>query len=214
MDAYSRIKDWVTGRQLPIHTKGLTPYTIPNSSHWLQASNDFRACPIVAGDSRITMIHVQPLPPGSSIPKEQLLNMLRKEASDFLAEVLALEIPPSGDRLNVPVIETGEKINAQRSNLTRLEAFLTERCHQVDGKMIRLGEFVEKFHEWLDHSDIHEWPKRKVGKELPPHFPKGRNPRDNQTSIGNIDWEPRAAGTPVLPRLTLNAKEYLVPVKS
>jgi hypothetical protein len=183
------------------------------AAHNCQASNDFRACPIFQGDTRITMVHVKPLKPEDLIPKEALLEMLRKEASDFLAEVLGLEIPPSGDRLNLPVIVTGEKLNAQRFNETRLESFLSERCFGVDGRMIRLGEFVEKFHEWLDAQDVHEWSKRKVGKELPPHYPKGRSPKDNQVYIGNIDWEPRMPGEAVLKKLVLTEKGFLVTVK-
>ncbi len=37
--AYNRIKDWVCSRKIPIHVKGLTPYTIPNSTHWLHCAN-------------------------------------------------------------------------------------------------------------------------------------------------------------------------------
>lgn len=208
--AYNRIKDWVTSRSLPIHIKGQTPFTIPNSSHWLQTANDHKFCPVFPGDTRITMVHVSPLAPEDLIPKERLLEGLRKEASDFMAEILALEIPQSNDRLNVPVVETGEKLNAQRANLTRLEAFIQEHTEHVTGQMIKFSEFVERFHEWLDATDIHEWSKNRVGKELPPHMPKGRRSLDGQWFIGNVSWEARKPDDDILPKLTLNSKDMLV----
>jgi hypothetical protein len=211
--AYNRIKDWVTSRSLPVHVKGLTPYTIPNATHWLQCSNSHTFCPVLPGDTRITMVYVPPLDPDDLIPKEQLLQQLRKEASDFMAEVLALEIPPSGDRLAVPVIVTGEKLNAQRQNLTKLEEFILDKCYNVTGRMVRLAEFVERFHDWLDPGEVVEWSKQTVGKNLPPQYPKGRRPQDNQVNIGNLAWEPRKPGEAVQPRLVLNTKELLVPVR-
>jgi len=33
--AYNRIKDWTTGREMVIHEKGMTPYHIPNTAHFV-----------------------------------------------------------------------------------------------------------------------------------------------------------------------------------
>lgn len=210
--AYNRIKDWVTSRRLPVHEKGLTPYSVPNTTHWVQTANDYTYCKVFPGDTRITMTYVRPLPPEDLIPKERLLEALRKEAPDFLAEVLNLEIPPSNDRLNVPVISTTEKLSAQQSNLNALESFLDAMTYRVDGKMIKFGEFVVKFHDWLDANDVHEWTKIKIGKMLPPHCPKGRRPQDGQFYIGNIAWTPSKNGDPVLPKLVLSEGGNLVPI--
>lgn len=198
--AYNRIKDWVTSRQLPIHKKQQTPYTVPNTSHWVQCSNDPHACPVTFGDSRITMVHVPVLDPIDLIPKREMLARLEKEASDFLAAVMTLEIPPSGDRLNVPVIATDEKLAAEKHSQTLLEMFITENVHLVHGRMIRISEFFDRFQNWLDPSAIHDWSKIRVGREMPVKFPKGRNRKDGQFNYGNMSWTPRDPSESILPK--------------
>ncbi|MCH8860678.1 MAG: hypothetical protein IH843_06035, partial [Thaumarchaeota archaeon] len=172
--AYNRIKDWVTSKDLPIHRKQKTPYSIPNSTHWIQCANDYRACPIFPGDTRITMSYVNAIDPIDLIPKKQIIPMLEKEAPDFLAEVLTLELPPSNDRLNVPVIVTEDKIATERTNQTMLEMFIDDTCYKVTGEMIKFSEFYERFQEWLDPNETHNWSKVRVGREIPPQHPKGR----------------------------------------
>jgi hypothetical protein len=186
--AYNRIKDWVTSRDLLIHCKGRTPYHIPNSTHWIQCANEHQACPIFTGDTRITMAYVEGLDPIELIPKKQIIPLLEKEAPDFLAEILKLEIPPSTDRLNVPVLMTEDKTMVQQLNQTPLETFIQERCQYAPGYRIKFGDFYDKFREWLDPNDIAYWTNKRVGKELPPQFAKGRQRKDAQFYIGNITW--------------------------
>ena len=64
------------------------------------------------------MSYVEPINPLELIPKKKLIPLLEKEASDFLADIMNLELPPSNDRLNVPVIETDDKVMLQRLNET------------------------------------------------------------------------------------------------
>lgn len=189
--AYNRIKDWVTAPSLPIHKKQRTPYSIPNTSHWVHCANDSAACPVLTGDSRITMLYVNSLKPEDKIAKRQFVEMLRKEASDFLTAVLTLELPFSNDRLNVPIIITEEKLQAERATRTDLEAFIDEKCFHVPGSLIKFSEFYDKFIEWIDDpNEIHHWNKIKVGKEIPAQFAKGRLGRENaQVYIGNISWD-------------------------
>lgn len=189
--AYNRIKDWVTAKDLPIHRKQKTPYSIPNSTHWIQCANDYQACPIFPGDTRITMSYVSAIDPIDLIPKKQMIPLLEKEAPDFLAEVLTLELPPSNDRLNVPVIVTEDKIATERTNQTMLEMFVDDKCYGITGEMIKFSEFYERFQEWLDPNEIHNWSKVRVGREIPPHFPKGRLPQTGEHWLGNISWEMR-----------------------
>ena len=211
--AANRIKDWVTSRQFPVHPKGETPYSIPNTTHWIQTANHHSYCPVLPGDTRITMIHVSPLEPHELIPKTQLIEMLKKEAPDFMAEIMNLEIPPSNDRLNVPIIVTGEKLSAQKANMTRLEAFLSENTYPVDGKMIKLSDLVERFHEWLDPADAFEWTKHKTSQAMPPQYPKGRSSKDGgQFYFGNISWEPRQPTEPIYPKLVIQG-EMLKPAE-
>jgi len=186
--AYNRIKDWVTSRELLIHCKGKTPYHIPNSTHWIQCSNDHQSCPIFTGDTRITMSYVELIDPTELIPKKQLITLLEKEAPDFLAEIMRLEIPPSYDRLNVPVLATEDKVIAQELNQTELERFLREKCAHSYGHRIKFSELYEKYIEWLEPNEIHKWSKIRVGRELPPQYPKGRCRKTGQFFIGNIAW--------------------------
>jgi len=162
------------------------------------------------GDTRITMICVPELDPIEMIPKKDLMPRLEQEAPDFMAELLALELPPSNDRLNVPVIVTEEKLNTQRANRTQLEIFIEECTHHVTGKYIKWSELYDRFVQWLDPNEVHNWTQIKTGRELPPNHPKGRNPKDGQFVIGNISFEPYKSEDPKLPRLTLKG-DMLVP---
>ena len=91
--AYERIKDWVTSPMLPIHAKRQQPYLVENLAHFVQTSNDKNACPIFAGDTRITMCYVPEFEPGVLIPRRELMPMLQAEAPDFMAEIMNLELP-------------------------------------------------------------------------------------------------------------------------
>jgi hypothetical protein len=201
--AYARIKDWVTSRRFPVHEKGVTPYSVPNVTHWIHCSNDRRACPIFPGDTRITMIRVPPLDPGEEIPREVLHQMLEKEAPDFLTAMLALELPPPSDRLGIPIVESVDKLLLQDENRTELEAFIDENCHHVPGSMISQKEFCAKFSESLDPNGAKQWSKTRVGHEMPGKYPKGRAGKDGQNHFGNIAWELPSEGAPKLPRLVV-----------
>jgi hypothetical protein len=200
-DAGNRIKDWVTSRSLPIHPKGGTPYTVPNTTHWIQCSNDRDACPIFRNDTRITMIRVKPLDPSEAVPKEELLRLLREEGPDFLAAVLALELPPPSGRLGIPIVESRDKKMVQDANRTALERFTEEICYLVDGSMISQADFWTRFQAWLDADERAGWTKTRVGHEMPVQFPKGMSRRDRQNYFGNIAWDPPAAGAPKLAKL-------------
>jgi phage/plasmid-associated DNA primase len=185
--AYERIKDWVTGRQLPVHAKGKQPYTVINTTHWVQCANSHLACPVFAGDTRIVMIEVPPLSPENLIPKRQLLEMLQKEAADFITACFALELPQSNDRLNIPVVTTSAKEKAQGDNLTPLETYIKECCHVVLGATIKYSDFYEGFKKSCDPTQESSWSQIRVGRELPPLHPKGRLTRDKgQFHVANL----------------------------
>lgn len=194
--AYNRIKDWVTARELPIHKKGKTPYLQPNSTHWVQTANDPSYCPVFPGDTRIVVIRVDQLDPAEKIPKYKFEAMLKKEASDFLGELISLELPEPIDRLYIPVLETQEKSLAQKSNMTHLELFLSERYTYVEGHCILMKEFAEEFHDWMKSKGLDEdiplWSKIKINRELKPPFAAGRSRKDNQVNLINISSNPNA----------------------
>lgn len=184
--AYNRIKDWVTNDTMLIHEKGKTPYTVVNSTHWIHNANDQEECPIFPGDTRITMCYVKPLL--KMIDRESLFHSLTKEAPDFLAAILNLEIARSPDRNNVPVIETEEKKRAQKLNQTELEQFLEESTYPIPGELIKYSDLYERFQEWLDPERVSAWSQVKTGRELVRlGFVKGRREK-GIWYIGNISW--------------------------
>lgn len=195
--AYNRIKDWVTSPRMLLHIKRETPIQVPNYTHWIQTSNDQSACPIFPGDTRITLIRVNALPRDQLIGKRQLMEQLRKEAPDFLASLLMLEIPEIKDRLIMPVIETQDKIEAEQRNMNLLETFIDQKCFRIPGQMVKADEFIERFHLWLAEtspSDINYWSKNQVGRQLSSEFPRGRmGAKDMAIHYGNMSFDPEAA---------------------
>lgn len=190
--AYNRIKDWVTSKYITIHPKGQTPFQIPNTTHWIQTANDYRYCPIFPGDTRITMIELQTIDPLEMIPRKFLEPKLETEASDFLGEILALEIPKSNDRLNVPIIETDVKLNVETMNMSPLERFIEDHIYPASGNYIIFKEFYEKFYATLDLEEQVQWTKHRVSKELPPNILKGRLVHNNHVALGNVSWNKEA----------------------
>lgn len=199
--AYSRIKDWVTARLLPIHEKAKTPVVMPNSTHWVQCSNHKDHCPIFPGDTRITMIHVPALDLAEMIPKSVFMKDLEKEAPDFLGELMQLELPAPASRLNIEVIRTQDKIDLEQANRTALEQFLEEKVHYVLGSMVSISDFYVKFVEQLDPQEIPYWTKQKISSQMDSRFPKGRRPSDSAWAYGNMSWEPFKPGDIPQPRL-------------
>ena len=187
--ARNRMKDWVTGTSISIHHKGKTPYDVENTVHFIQTGNDINECPIYPGDSRITMIHMPPFELSEMLTPDNLLAKLKNEAADFMGAILKIEIPPSNDRLNVPVIDTDIKFQTSQINRTSLEIFLDETTYDAPGETILYSELFNKFIEWLDPTEVHNWSKIKFGRELPVNYPKGRVMTKNaQFYVGNISF--------------------------
>ncbi len=187
--ALAKIRDWTTSKSISIHKKGLDPYDIINTCHFIQTSNRDDACPVFPGDSRITVIYVEDIPRDKIISKRELIKQLEKESPDILRTLLSLEIPVYNDRLNLPVIETEAKAKAQESNKTLLELFCEEQCYIVPGSLIKFSEFYDRFLEWLPPEEVHNYSRIRVGRELPKCFAYGRNPQEaSKHYIANISW--------------------------
>jgi hypothetical protein len=185
---YNRIKDWVTARTLLIHEKGSTPYTVPNTTHWVQLSNDQSYCPIFPGDTRIVMIFVDSVDPVNMIPKKLLIPRLQREAPDFLGSILGIELPSSNDRLNIPVVESMPKMTLIEATKSPLQDFFETRCELVEGSVIKFSDFYDRFQATLSGSDLEYWSKKRVGMHIPPVYIKARGP-DAQFYLGNVAWK-------------------------
>lgn len=188
--AYNRIKDWVTSKIIQIHKKHLTPYDIVNTTHWIQCSNDIDSCPVFPGDTRITMINV-PTRPDSIVSKTALMEKLEQEAPDFLNLVLNIEIPEHKERLRIPVIETEDKSEAVKRNLSAVRLFINEAIYYAPGEVIRISDFFEAFVN-SDFVNKHDrWTKQMVSREIPQEkFPKGRLKNDSSWYYGNMSFKP------------------------
>jgi hypothetical protein len=210
-DANNRIKDWVTARQIPIHPKGRKPYHVINTTHWIQCSNDMNACPVFPGDTRVTMIYVDDIPIESKIPKKLIIPKLESEAADFLSEIMHLELPPSNDRLNVPMIATMEKVKSEDSNKTPLERFISDQCHEIPGALTLWSDFYHAFEKATDATELSYWTKIRVGRELPMKFPKGRNPENSHFYIANLSLVPDVTPGIRLKAVARGSEFFLVP---
>jgi hypothetical protein len=183
-NSYDRIKDWVTGRTIAIHMKNKTPYDLPNATHWVQCSNQADHCPILPGDTRITMIYVGQLE--EEVPKQELMQRLRAEAPAFLHHCLHLELPKPVDRLRIPVVDTPDKRDQMSANRSELECFLEDECFAIEGCLVKFDELFDRFMGFLRSESRPYWTKRRFGRELPHHFPRGRCGAGGHIHVGNI----------------------------
>ncbi len=170
--ALARLKDWVTGRIINIRKMRHDSFDQPNSTHWVQTANLQSACPVLPGDTRITMIHVPDLRPKQEIPKDILTVELEKEAPHFLHTLMHLELPPLVGRLRVPVVTTASKKEAEDNNRSVLETFIDEHCQQKpDAQEILFKDFYARFYETAAANGETGWSKERVRREMPVKHP-------------------------------------------
>lgn len=215
--AYNRLKEWLTALTISIHYKGKTIFEQPNTVHWVHTANNHLYCPIFSGDSRMVIINVPMLDPLERIPKKELLPRLEKEAPDFLCELLNLELPITTDRMNVEVLATHDKTLVESLSETALETFIKEHCDETPGRRIKFSSFYDEFIKWIDHDEMQHWKKRRVGREMPPNFPRARIRSTGQHYIGNIWWRDKEYTDEQSARLviqTIGKNDYLIPINS
>ena len=191
--AADRIKDWVTGRTLSVHSKNKTPYMIQNTTHWIQCANSVEYCPVLPGDTRITLLNLSNLR-CEEIPKAQLLEQCEQEAPAFLYTLLNFELPFQEGRLSLPVIETEHKRQQMAYNEDLLSDFIKEKIFIAPGYKVEFGKFYFEFSHWLPPEERQYWSNKRVGKVIP--FVKGRSGGAGETFIGNISFEPPKENLP------------------
>lgn len=184
--AYDRIKDYVTSRNLLIREMRKNAYTVPNTTHWIQVANDPSYCPVLPGDTRITVIYVSPFE-GAEIPKPAFINRLLDEAAYFLHTVMNLEIPDSPSRLRLPVINSDLKEEIQDTNRNKAEEFVAEHCIETPGTVIAAKTLYNVFCGYLDGSEKLHWSKDVFLRHLPVGvFPKGKYGGTGELTVGNL----------------------------
>lgn len=184
--SYDKIKDWVTSPTLWVRRMRTDSYSQANSLHFIQVSNERDACPIFAGDTRITMCFVPEIE--DEIPKKVLMDRLREEAPAFMASVMGMDLPSIEGRLRLPVIATYSKQRAEELSRDALQQFLDEHCHYTPGAIVLFSDLFEKFYSWLQPEDQGYWTRKKVTRHLPDIYPTGRHTA-NKLSVGNMSFQ-------------------------
>jgi len=180
---YNKIKDLVTADTIAIHAKYKQVCVQPNTTHWIQCSNNRDSCPVFSGDTRVTMIYVDHLV--QEIPNRTLIEKLKEEAPYFMYTLMNLQLPDVEHRLRLPIVGTASKEQLIDANKNSLETFIDECCFEVPGLLISLDEFMEQFLVQLPSTEGNFWNRSSVLSHLPPQFPTGKF-KGNKKFIGNI----------------------------
>jgi hypothetical protein len=183
----NRMKDWVTSPFISVRKMRTDSYLQKNTLHFIQTANHESNCPVLAGDTRITMMYVPA--PKVEIAKPVLIKNLEAEAPYFMRSIMDLHIPTAPGRLRLPVIHTSRKNEAEEQSMTVLESFLHNECFYVEGEAVLFSDFYDKFIDYileLGHLEKN-WSKFSVSKGLPSHFPTGVM-KANIKYIGNISF--------------------------
>lgn len=199
--AVPRIREWTMAKNIGIHIKGCTPYDLPNYTHWIQCANPADHCPILPGDTRVMSIWVQL--PEQEVPRDEFHPRLRAEGPALLHRLLRLDIPPANGRTRIPVIETADKAEQQEANRSDLDRFLEECCRHAPGVATKYSEVFERLMAWMPSEHRHYWNQRRLGRELPRKFPKGRYGAGGSIYIGNLTFDMTTPLTPGAPPLAL-----------
>ncbi|MHA1790267.1 MAG: primase-helicase family protein [Candidatus Helarchaeota archaeon] len=184
-----KIKDWVTGLTLLITEKFKTSIEITNCLHFVQCSNNANYFLMLPGDTRTTIIYVNP--PEQEIPKNILMEHLKKEVPYILYDLLNVKLEQSQGRLAIPIIESELRLELIHENKSLLEKFIQERMYNIKGVCITWQTFYTSFSMWLDTtnpSEKYKWGSHITSKEFPHNdiYPKGKMGQFNKTYIGNM----------------------------
>lgn len=181
--AAAKLKDFVTSRKLSIRRMRRDSVMVPNTSHWVQCSNELDAVPAFAGDTRVVMVLVHPV--ASEIPKTILLSKLKAEAPAFLRSLLNTRLPPHEGRLRIPVVETDLKKEAMRANeRDPIREFLANFTNASSGEFVSFNDFYAAFVSFLDSSE--SFGKQKVSQALRRAGMQVERSGNGQTIIQNI----------------------------
>lgn len=184
--ASAKVKEAVTGLVLSIRKMRTDTYQVPNATHWLQCANHQDACIVPPGDTRITVIYVNPV--AKEIPKALLLSKLKEEAPVFMRTMIDLQLPSLKGRLSLPVVSTRHKSRSEELSRSLLEQFMKEQTHFVKGETVEFKEFFEKFQCWIPPEETHNWSRIKTSRAMPINHPVGAG-TDNKRFVANLSWE-------------------------
>lgn len=163
--ALKKLKLWTTGEQILVHRKGVQPYEVVNTTHWIQTGEKIEACPVLQGDTRITAIHVVAAEGADRASKDDIFRRCRNEAAAVTHTLLTLALPPMEDRLGVPALATTDKLDQQRVNRDALERWLEDTR---PGWLTFDDEaLVKAFRGSLSAKEAYDWDPERILREMP-----------------------------------------------
>jgi hypothetical protein len=186
--ALAKLKEWIMAPMMAIRQMRTDTYMLPNTFHGVQTGNSPDVCPVMPGDTRITMMFVPPLSEDVKVPRHKMEMFLIQEAPHFMRTIMDVTLPKVEGRIGVPVIETRSKTKAQEKQRSQLEQFIQESCFKVVGSRILFTEFCDRFLEWLPPDEVSRWSKQRISRELPENTPAGVH-TGNKKYVGNLSWE-------------------------
>ena len=193
--ALAKIKEWVLCPMLPIRQMRTDTYLLPNTLHFVQTANDGTYCPIMPGDTRITMVHVPPLADEDEVARHLMEKYLVDEAPYFMRTIFNLDLPPVKGRLRLPIVETTSKARAQAIRRNSVEQFIAESYHIITGERVLFKDFYDNFLAWLPGDDRSAWSKQKITRSLPHGCPAGLSGA-NQRYVGNLSSVKKESESP------------------
>jgi hypothetical protein len=163
-NAYEKIKEWVTGRELNVRRLYQQQFTAPNYLHFVQMANNTTHLPLEDGDTRIVAIDVPALE--NPIPKQIMEKHLEAEASRFLRTLLNTIVPPPEDRLRIPALKTRTKELMERRSMSPVMAFAKETVYDTAGHKIQFEKFYDAFTKYCDENGTKASPSFSVYQEV------------------------------------------------
>lgn len=199
-DIYNLIKEYTTAQYLSIRGLYAPTTEVQNTTRWIQTANRLSYLPIEPGDTRVVVILVDPIPESDLMGVNDMRARLRAEASDFITELIHIELPPAPNgRMGLPVLSTPEKRRAEKSKQNALDEFLRDRCYTVPGQCISLNDFYEEFIRSLDNDEKSSWLKSAIKKAMPQElYPYGKIKSTGLMGFGNLSLDPKAPRTETL----------------
>lgn len=150
-NAYNRIKDWVTSPVIWIRKMRTDAYPQPNTLHFVMCANEQEACPVIPGDTRITMIRVADLE--EDIPKPILRKLLEEEASHFMHTLMNVEFSTPEGRLYLPILATGDK-DAQALKNHPEGFFISKYVKVRKGATLAKREVYDRYEAWARENEV------------------------------------------------------------
>lgn len=195
--SYERIKEWTVARNVSIHTKGKTPYMVPNTMKFIHMANNINSIKIDRDDTRIVAVDVPRLI--NPIPKSIMTEKLKEEAPNILRTLLTTVIPPAIERMRVPHINTVAKLELGEASMSDVQKFAMQMLQSCSGNLIDFQTFQDMYGKWAKEKNAMPMGKNGISSELrkmDDFLTVGKKGKDNKTFIANVKFKGDSSASP------------------